>query len=112
MAQPELPGGLENTAPHKRFLGEVFSDPQGHDLAVAILFSGSPVVICLKCGCWARRIPKGLRQPCTRATAAGGKNALRRIFEKGLHPDRRLVVDSVWRVPPGSLVWERVLAYY
>ena len=96
---------------HQRFLGDVFRDPKGHVLAAAILRVGPPVIFCLTCGSWARRIPKGLRTPCHRQRTSGGAAALKRIFAKGLHPDRRLVIDSVWRVPVGSLVWERVITY-
>ena len=40
-----------------------------------------------------------------------GAKAFDRIFSDARHPLQPIPVTSVWRVPQGSLVWQRVLQY-
>ena len=74
---------------HRRWLAGVFTDPQDHTLAVALCPSGGPVVICLTCGAWARRIQRKLRQPCTRHALPSGAKALDRISPMRATPSSR-----------------------
>ncbi len=51
-----------------------------------------PFAFCTRCGAWAARRPRRLRQPCGEPTA-NGKLALRRIA-RGWHPWRRRATDG------------------
>ena len=95
---------------HRRWLAGVFQDPKGHTLAVGVCPSGGPVVLCLTCGAWARRIPRNLRRPCAPIKPSGAR-ALDMIFSRGRHPTQDVRITSVWRVPRGSLLWEPVLQF-
>ena len=62
------------------------SQNRGHTLALGV-FSGQPVFICIRCGCYASSRLAGLARQCTEALPGSkGRQAINRFF-RGAHPD-------------------------
>lgn len=65
-----------------------------------------PLVLCMKCGAHARRVPRILLDPCTAQVSAARGSFLRTVTDRATNPVTKNLRISLWNVPRHPGQWE------